>query len=160
VMLLVMGMRVFLKHGGVIRSGCVKPPAWLAPRIAAAHRSLSRLSPPTRGLGIGMLTTLLPCGWLWTFVLLAAASASVLSGTLIMAVFWAGSVPILSGVALGVRSLLGPLQRHAPRLASIVLIAAGVFTLTHRGRLDPTAIFAVQASPDLNQTPACCRETP
>jgi uncharacterized protein len=160
VMLMVMGLVALLKHGGIVRGGCVKPPAWLAPRIAAAHRKLARLSPATRALGIGLLTTMLPCGWLWAFVLVAAASASALSGVLIMVVFWAGTLPVLTGVALGARALLGPLQRHAPRLASVALIAAGVWTLAQRGRLDPARIYAVQASPDLNDTPACCRENP
>jgi sulfite exporter TauE/SafE len=81
---------------------------------------------------VGVLTGLLPCGWLWAFVVSAAGTASPLAGALVMAMFWLGTVPAMTGaLALG-GALLGAMRRRMPVISAGVLIALGLATLASR----------------------------
>lgn len=85
-----------------------------------------------RAFLIGALSTLLPCGWLYSFVAVAAGSSSAFNGTLIMLAFWLGTVPALSffGSVTGV--LTGRAQRYIPSVTATLLIVAGLFALSTR----------------------------
>ena len=81
---------------------------------------------------VGVLTGLLPCGWLWAFVIAAAGTASPAMGAAVMAVFWLGTVPAMTGVlALG-GSIMQQLRRRMPVISACVLIALGLATLAVR----------------------------
>ena len=62
-----------------------------------------------RGAATGLLTTLLPCGWLYAFVITAAGTGNALAGAGLMATFWVGTLPMLTIVGIGVRKLAAPL---------------------------------------------------
>lgn len=81
---------------------------------------------------VGVLTGLLPCGWLWAFVVSAAGTASPAAGAAVMAVFWLGTVPAMTGMlALG-GAMLGEVRRRMPVISACVLIALGAATLAAR----------------------------
>lgn len=86
-------------------------------------------------LGIGLLSVVLPCAWLWSFVTLAGASGSPASGALVMAVFWVGTVPALTALGLFAGQLSARLGRFAPRATAVALVAAGLFAMA--GKLGP-----------------------
>lgn len=94
----------------------------------------------TAGAAAGLLTALLPCGWLWAHLAVAASTGSVASGGLVMLAFWLGSVPALLGVGLLAGELGRRLGRHAPRIGAALLIALGVLSLA--GKLTPKPIDA------------------
>ena len=100
--------------------------------FAAVLRALHRQPAPARALAIGLLSTLLPCGFLYVFVAAAAATASPLRGALVMAAFWAGTVPVLAGVGIAAQSLLGPLRRRLPVVTAAALIVVGLLTMAGR----------------------------
>ncbi len=81
---------------------------------------------------LGLLTTLLPCGWLYTYLVVAAGTGSPRHALVVMAAFWAGTVPsllITGGLATVVTS---PLRKHAPLIASLLMLTAGTYSLlTH-----------------------------
>jgi len=81
---------------------------------------------------IGSLSGLLPCGWLYAFVLTAAGAGSPSRGALVMAVFWAGTLPVLSALGLGLHAAR-PLAARAPRVAAATLVAIGLLTIAFRG---------------------------
>jgi sulfite exporter TauE/SafE len=81
---------------------------------------------------IGVLTGLLPCGWLWAFVVSAAGTASPASGAAVMAAFWLGTVPAMTGVFTLGGALLGSIRRRMPVISAVVLIALGLSTLAAR----------------------------
>lgn len=91
----------------------------------------------TRGAITGLATGLLPCGWLYAFVLTAAASGSPASGALVMAVFWAGTLPMMLAVGIGVQRGAGALGRRLPTLAAATLVAVGALTVAGRVTVDP-----------------------
>jgi len=81
---------------------------------------------------VGVLTGLLPCGWLWAFVVSAAGTAHPATGAAVMAAFWLGTVPAMTGVlALG-GTLVDRIRRRMPVISACVLIVLGVATLASR----------------------------
>lgn len=160
--LVVFGVVTLLRVLGV-RAGSRGAPAWMARLAQRGHRAAWALSPTPRALAIGLLTTLLPCGWLYAFVVTAAGTAHAVTGAAVMAVFWAGTLPVMATLGAGARSLTGVLGRHAPVLTACLLIAVGLFTLAHRvsliGLSLPAAdLSAARASvPNPSDVPPCCR---
>lgn len=93
----------------------------------AAHKNLRSWT--TRSYLVGALSTLLPCGWLYGFVGMAAGSGSALRGAALMLAFWLGSVPALAALSFTVRSATVPISRKYPRLVASSLVAAGLFAI-------------------------------
>lgn len=101
---------------------------WLGARL----QGLARRPPVVRGAALGLLTTLLPCGWLYAYVVAAAGTGAPVPATLVMAIFWLGTVPALVLVGLGARALAGPLRSRLPQLTAMALVAVGVVSLARR----------------------------
>ncbi len=108
-------------------------PNWITAQLLRLRPTLFKLPLPLRGLSVGLLTALLPCGWLYLFALLAAGTGSVWTGGLVMIAFWTGSVPLLVGLVAGTRLLGGRMGRMVPWGASLLLVAAGAYTASGRG---------------------------
>lgn len=114
---------------------------------------------------IGLLTTLLPCGWLYAFVAAAGGSGSVWSGMGIMAVFWSGTLPVMVGLGAGVRQVLGlGRQRQWVNVAACgAMIAMGSWTVVGRGHLSVEKLVSVASSQvkasvvSVEEKPACCQ---
>jgi sulfite exporter TauE/SafE len=85
-----------------------------------------------RALLLGLFTTLLPCGWLYAFVAVAAGTGGAPSGALLMAAFWLGTLPALLGVGLSIQTLSARLAHKLPRLRAGFVLLAGALTLTFR----------------------------
>lgn len=148
--LVVFGSVTLLRVVGV-RLPRMPVPGALLRYSEAGHRVAMGLPATSRALMIGLLTTLLPCGWLYAFVLVAAGSGSVVLGPVIMAVFWVGTVPLLVAVGAGIRAATGPLARHAPVVAAVMLICVGTASLVMRtnglGRLPALAAQVLSDAP-------------
>ncbi len=96
---------------------------------------LRRKGPTLRGALLGALTPLLPCGWLYAFLVVAAGSGGPLRGALTMAVFWLGSVPALVGVGELVARSSVALRRRVPVLSGVLLVLVGLSGLAFRAPL-------------------------
>lgn len=108
-------------------------------RLASLYRKVSVLSPVKRAIVIGMLASLMPCGWLYTFAITAAGTGDPMLGAIVMATFWAGSVPAL----LGVVPIAAIIKRTGNRAAKAIpwamaglIVLTGVFTLAFRAPVD------------------------
>jgi sulfite exporter TauE/SafE len=88
----------------------------------------------SRAWMIGVLTGFLPCGWLWAFVVSAAGTASPATGAAVMAMFWLGTVPAMTGVLAIAGPMIVQLRRKLPAISACVLIALGLLTLAVRWR--------------------------
>lgn len=108
-------------------------PSWLTAQFIRLRPLVFSLPLPARGLVTGLLTALLPCGWLYLFALLAASTGSAWTGAVVMLAFWLGSVPALVAVVAGTRLLATPLRSVVPVAASILLVIAGLHTASGRG---------------------------
>lgn len=87
-----------------------------------------------RSYAIGSLTGLLPCGWLWAFVIAAAGTGSPIRGGLTMFVFWLGTVPAMVGLLRVTGPLLARVRARMPAITAVALIAIGLGTLALRWR--------------------------
>jgi sulfite exporter TauE/SafE len=84
------------------------------------------------GLGsgtTGLLSALLPCGWLHAFVLGAVATRSASLGALYLFSFWLGTMPALSIAPFVARKIFQPMTKRAPRWSAVILIAIGIANL-------------------------------
>lgn len=91
------------------------------------------LPPSGRALATGLLTTLLPCGWLYLFALVAAGTGSPISGATTMAAFWGGTVPALTALIAGTQTLSRRFVQFVPTATAILLIVTGGVTASGRG---------------------------
>jgi len=95
-------------------------------------RIRSKRSARTRAYLMGTLTGLLPCGWLWAFVVTAGGTGNVGSGAAVMAAFWLGTVPAMVGVLGFLGPALARVRARMPAITAIALIAVGLGTLAMR----------------------------
>jgi len=96
-------------------------------------------SPTVRGAATGLLTTLLPCGWLYVFVATAGGTGHVLDAMLIMFVFWLGTLPMMVTIGLGAQRMFGAFQRRLPLAAAGVAVVLGLLSMTGRMTAAPFA---------------------
>jgi len=100
--------------------------------LMRAVQRMERRPPVLRAATLGLLTTLLPCGWLYVYVATAGGTGSPGLGALVMAAFWLGTVPMLAGMGVAVQRLSGPLRRRLPVFTAAVLIVIGLLTAAGR----------------------------
>ncbi|MBV1862735.1 MAG: sulfite exporter TauE/SafE family protein [Nannocystaceae bacterium] len=84
---------------------------------------------------LGVLTGLMPCGWLWAYVVVAAGTASMLDGALVMATFWLGTLPALALVGVALRKLGRRAGTHLQWAVPLLMLIAGGLTISTRARL-------------------------
>ncbi len=152
---------LMIGFGGVaiLRASGVKVPRLPLPLglqhiVAGGHRVAFDLPPMTRALVVGLLTTLLPCGWLYAFAITAAGTASPALGALTMAVFWLGTLPMLISVGLGVQALSGALRARLPLVTSLLIVVVGVWTVLGRMTLPAMAMPPVRVAADADAAAA------
>jgi sulfite exporter TauE/SafE len=114
--------------------------------------------PVVRALLLGLLSTLLPCGWLWAFALLAAGTGDALQGGLVLAAFWAGTVPVMLGIGVSIQALSAPLRKRLPAVTAAMLIVVGLVWLTGRAMMpapEATAPIAVEEASTISPGENC-----
>ena len=88
----------------------------------------------------GILTGFLPCGLVYSFLALAAASTSIWKGPLLMAVFGFGTIPVMLITGAGLTFASLTLRRRLMKMAAICVLITGTLTVG-RG-----IVFAANAS--------------
>jgi uncharacterized protein len=135
VLLLLLGTALLLRAVGVrlpVRE------VHLGQRMLAPLLHATRDASPTARAGtIGVLTALLPCGWLYAFAVTAAGTGRLTSAMLTMAVFWLGTLPAMATVGIGLQRLTGPLRLRLPLITAVAVMLIGVLSIT--GRLSAVA---------------------
>lgn len=122
-------------------------PSGLLSRVQGVMFKLRQRNHANRfALSLGLASGLLPCGWLWSYLWLAATRSSVESATLTMAAFWLGTLPALTVLAWVMPSFTQKLKQHSPKLGALALALLAGWTLYERW---PRA-----------QGPAHCQSTP
>lgn len=78
---------------------------------------------------LGFTTVLLPCGWLYSFVMIAASTKSAALGATTMFIFWVGTVPALTMMSAGFSKVTNQTQRKLRRWTGAFFILAGAYSL-------------------------------
>jgi sulfite exporter TauE/SafE len=147
-MLILLGGRRALALLGV-RMPNVSAAVTVGRMLARMQTRVMRMGATARALGTGLCTALLPCGWLYAFVAMAAGTGSTLHGGLLMLVFWSGTVPILAGIGAGVHELLGRMGRWIQVATAVLVIALGVVSIVGRWNIVvPVASAAAPEAPE------------
>ncbi len=113
----------------------IRLPKVLSPMQRVLKTGFARtkaLPPIQRAFAIGALTSLMPCGWLYTFAITAAGTGSPFWGVAVMAVFWMGTVPVMAALMLGFDRIGTSIQKRLPVVMASLVILIGVFTLVYR----------------------------
>jgi uncharacterized protein len=105
----------------------------------------ARLPPVLRPAALGALWGFMPCGLVYSVLLVAASTGRPLTGALTMLAFGAGTLPAMVGLTLGAVTLGGRLRQPAARrTAGILILAAALWTLT--AALAPPASHVVHGA--------------
>lgn len=78
----------------------------------------------------GILTGFLPCGLVYAYLSLAAATGSPLKGLAVMAVFGSGTIPLMALVGTGARLMNPNFRTRMFRIAGCCVVLTGLLTLT------------------------------
>lgn len=111
-------------------------PSLVASLLQKAKPLLIRRGPRGRAYLGGLLTTWLPCGWLYLFVLLAAGTGALLTALTVMVAFWIGTLPALTAVWLSAKNVVPRMGTSLPVVAGVLLIVTGLYTATGRAAAD------------------------
>jgi sulfite exporter TauE/SafE len=121
-----------LLYEGLRATGILAPhahargPACLAPRIFGPLLSGNRLRETFLA---GVFTGFLPCGLVYAFLALAAASQSLWEGAARMAAFGMGTAPLMILAGLGGAALGAAARRHWFRLAGWCVTFSGAISI-------------------------------
>jgi len=108
--------------------------------IARVRRKLRTQSNAINAFSWGLLSTWLPCGWLYLFALASATAGSVYLSLTMMGAFWLGTLPALSIVAWGGQWFSKISPNKLQWFAAFLLIGFGFWTLTHRSSIDLSSL--------------------
>lgn len=115
------------------------PDAWRRAMGGVLLR-LREQQPMIRAGATGLATTLLPCGWLYAFVVTAAATGSASGGAMVMFVFWLGTLPVMLAVGVGARRLMGAFGGRMPIVSGAAIMVLGFLAIV--GRIGGAATHA------------------
>ncbi len=130
-MMIAFGLALLARTLGV-RTGRLRMPRRIGALLERLHRVAFALKPTNRAVTIGLLTALLPCGWLYAFAFTAAGTASPLMGAAVMGTFWLGTVPLMAALGAGIQLLTRPLHAHMPLITGLAVTAVGIYTAMGR----------------------------
>ena len=114
-----------------------KPLAWLErggsvvwQRIAPSARGLLPADTAAKALALGFIWGWLPCGLVYSALLIAATSGEALNGAQVMVAFGLGTLPAMLLTGLGAAQLQAFMARTwARRGAGLVVMVMGIVTL-------------------------------
>jgi sulfite exporter TauE/SafE len=99
-------------------------------RIAPLAKGLMPVTSLPRALGLGLLWGLLPCGLVYSVLLVAATTAQPANGALIMLAFGLGTTPAMLLTGLGAARLSQLMQQRRTRLgAGLLIVVLGMLTI-------------------------------
>lgn len=128
VVIILVGLRVALDlHflNAIERMG-----ATLWSSIAPAAKNLVPVTSLPRALGLGLIWGWLPCGLVYSVLLIAATSAESLRGAMIMTAFGLGTMPAMVLTGLGAAKLSQLMRRRGTRLGlGLLIVALGLLTI-------------------------------
>lgn len=150
IIMIVFGCVAALRSCGV-RIARVPVPAVLLKLARAGHARAFSLSPLARAATVGLLTTLLPCGWLYAFAVIAAGTADARLGAGVMLAFWLGTLPVMAAIGMGAKVIAGRIGAKFPLVTSVLLVGAGLWTLYGRSTAGVIQVGSVSAPTSIRQ---------
>lgn len=148
VLLVLWGAHALLVASGA-HVGAVRPPAGWQRAMGSVLQRVMHRPPVVRAAATGLLTTLLPCGWLYAFVVTAAGTGTPLRAAAVMAAFWVGTLPMMLTVGLGMQRLTGPLRARLPMVSAATILLFGLVSLAAHLDLVPVTHWLHRLMPSV-----------
>lgn len=148
VLLVVWGAHALLVASGA-RVAAVRPPAGWQRAMGAVLQRVMQRPPVVRAAATGLLTTLLPCGWLYAFVVTAAGTGTPLRAAAVMAAFWVGTLPMMVTIGLGLQRLAGPVRARLPMVSAATILLFGLVSLAAHLDLVPATHWLHRLMPSV-----------
>jgi sulfite exporter TauE/SafE len=99
-------------------------------RVSPVAGRLLPVNSLPRALGLGLLWGLVPCGLVYSMLLVAATSPRAVDGALVMVAFGIGTTPAMLLTGLGAARLAQLMQDRRTRLgAGLLIVMLGILTL-------------------------------
>ena len=99
-------------------------------RIAPAAKRLVPVTSLPRALGLGLVWGWLPCGLVYSILLLAATSAAPVDGAAIMIAFGIGTMPAMVMTGLGAAQVSRVMRHRGTRLGlGLTIVIMGLLTI-------------------------------
>jgi len=99
-------------------------------RIAPVAQRLVPVTSFPKALGLGLVWGWLPCGLVYSVLLIAATSAKPLSGAIVMFAFGVGTLPAMVMTGLGAAQLSRIMRRRGTRIGlGLLIVILGVLTI-------------------------------
>ena len=165
-LLILFGLARLLQLVPIFQRRATAPrPSRIASLLSRAKPLIASRGPTAQGFLGGLLTTWLPCGWLYLFVLVAAGTGQVAAALLVMVSFWLGTLPALTVLILGTRRLIPRIGSALPFAAACLLILTGLYTATGRASADLSSLLVkenlgagsnLESLADVTQQPLPC----
>ena len=118
-------------------------PLWR--RLAPVGRRLLPVATLPRAAAFGMVWGFMPCGFVYTVLLIAVVQASAWSAALTMLAFGIGTMPAMFATAMAGHALVrrrGPALARSRALAGTLLVAGAALTLTGPAIVDAVPALA------------------
>lgn len=96
------------------------------PKLGWLHAKFNTKTPPYL---LGIMTVFLPCGWLYTYIVASVATQSILTGGMVMFLFWVGGLPALSALSIFVKKSVSMAPKRKQTIAGSILLAAGLYSV-------------------------------
>ncbi|MBX3146842.1 MAG: sulfite exporter TauE/SafE family protein [Gemmatimonadales bacterium] len=129
------GIHALLRAKGV-RLGAPQVPGFWQRAMGTVLLRFRDRAPAVRAATTGLATTLMPCGWMWAFVAVAAGTGSALSAAAVMSLFWVGTLPMMLTVGAAAQRLTGRFRTRLPLVSAVVIIVLGLASIAlHLGVL-------------------------
>jgi hypothetical protein len=149
-LLVLWGTTLALKALGV-RLPAVDGPPFMQRALGPLLARTRGRSPVVRAGAIGLLSTLLPCGWLYAFVATAGGTGTAAAAMLVMAFFWLGTLPAMLAVGYGLQRVTGRWRTRLPLVTAMAVVVIGALSMFGRlqgpGTADAHAHRAAPGSP-------------
>ena len=114
---------------GVVRDPGSRLGRSLWPKLAPLGRRLLPVATLPRAVAFGAIWGWMPCGFVYTILLVAALSAQPLQSAAVMAAFGLGTLPAMLATSWGAPRLIAVLARkHVRRSAGMFLLACAFVT--------------------------------
>jgi sulfite exporter TauE/SafE len=99
-------------------------------RIAPVAQKLVPVTSVPKALGLGLVWGWLPCGLVYSVLLIAATSAQPIQGAFVMIAFGLGTLPAMLLTGLGAANVSAFMRRRETRLGmGLLIISLGVLTI-------------------------------
>ncbi len=137
--------------------------------LIAFRKRVPRFGPVGNAYSWGLISTWLPCGWLYVFALASASAGDAFQSMAMMFAFWLGTLPWLGLVSQGSQWLHRIHPQSFQWIAALMLIAFGFWTWAARSEVDLGGLKRVNISGEsrttvedveaIGETPLpCCTE--